>query len=66
MKMPSTEQSKEWFRHYMSAISIVLFKLEGKISDVAQYLLSVSIIVYVYNVLGDTYYTEYYSTYVSV
>ena len=49
MKMPSTEHSKEWFRHYMSAINIVLFKLEGKISDVGQYLLSVSIILYVYN-----------------
>ena len=46
---PSTEHSKEWFRHYMSAINIVLFKLEGKISDVAQYLLYVSIILYVYN-----------------
>ena len=49
MKMPSTEHSKEWFKHYMSASNIVLFKLEGKISDVAQYLLSVSIILYVYN-----------------
>ena len=49
MKMPSTEHSKEWFRHSMSAINIVPFKLEGKISDVAQYLLSVSIILYVYH-----------------
>ena len=47
MKMPPTEHSKEWFRHYMSAI--VTFKLEGKISDVAQYLLSVSIMLCVHN-----------------
>ena len=32
-----------------ATINIVLFKLEGKISDVAQYLLSVSIILYAYN-----------------
>ena len=71
MKMPSTEHSKEWFRHYMSAINIVPFKLEGIIRDVAQYLLSVSIILYVYslhtyNVLAGTYSVEYCSTYISV